>query len=76
MRTVDDLMHYCTRPRPSAYRGRPDALLHEAEASCNTASGRPWPRHPGLIVNRHEIIVYYIYFILVKTINQITTSSN
>ena len=24
---MDDMMHYCTRPR---CRGRPDALLHEA----------------------------------------------
>ena len=70
--TVDDLMHYCTRPNPRAYRGRPDALLHEAD----TASGRPWPRYVGVIVNRHEITVYYIYFILVITINQISTSAN
>ena len=27
-------------------RGRPEALLHEAE--CNSASGRPW--YPGVIV--------------------------
>ena len=44
--TVDDLMHYCTRP----------------SASCNSVSGRPrhlGGNSFDYTTNRHEITVYY-----------------
>ena len=41
-RAVDDLMHYCTRPK----------------SECNSASGCPWYEViVGLFTNMHEITI-------------------